>query len=452
MSVLSLLQLRLRESVGKFRFTRIAGEASWIMVGQIAAATGGIVGVPLLTHLMRPEEYGRLALGSTLMILIQQVIMGPIGIAVQRFYSPSVEAKTLSEYLRAVASIILMATGVIAAGGAVAMMVLSATRWHGSMHLMAWSMTFAIFSGFHIVFDGIQNAGRQRLIVAWHQGLGMWLRFGMAALLVKTFGGAEMAMAGFAAANAITLFSQIFFFRRIVLASPAYKPEHSNEEIGKLRRQMWVYSRSVSSWGLFTWAQFTSDRWALQAFTTTRAVGLYQAVYQLGYYPISMASTFLNQLVQPILFQRAGAGTDEARIRNTYRMVNVLFLACIALTFVGTLTAALICKPLFHHLLPPAYSAEAYLLPVIACAAGVYAAGQVASLKHSLTVNPQSLIAPKIVTAVLGTGLNFGGAYLYGTPGVIWANLIFSTIYTLWVVAATPSLASGLPGNAAAAS
>jgi len=417
---------------------RLVGEATWIFTGQIAAAAGGIIGVPLLTHYLRPEEYGRLALGGTAAALVQQVTLGPVGNAAQRFYAASSEANHLSNYLRAAGQVVLIAVAFVAAIGGGALIALASSPWRDSVAMAAWSLILAILSGFSSVFDGIQSAARQRAIVAWHQGLGVWLRFGTAALLLRIRGGAEMAMAGFALAVSATLLSQVLFFRGAILSSPAYRPGLDLDATRKLRSQMWVYARPFSSWGLFTWAQIASDRWALEAFTTTRVVGVYQALYQLGYYPISMASTFLNQLVQPILFSHAGDGMDEGRMKRAHCVVNRLFAAGLLLTIAAAIAAALVCRPLFRHLLPSAYSSVAPLLPVIVLATGIFACGQVASFKHVLSTNPRSLIAPKIATAIFGVCLNIAGAYVFGLKGVVAAALSFSSVYCIWVVATAP--------------
>jgi O-antigen/teichoic acid export membrane protein len=217
-------------------------------------------------------------------------------------------------------------------------------------------------------------------------------------------------MAGFAAAASLTLLSQAWLLRRAILSSPAYRKGHNPGTTADFRRGMWVYARPFSSWGIFTWAQIASDRWALESFTTTQMVGIYQALYQLGYYPISMASTFLNQLVQPILFSRAGNGCDKERLVRAHGMIHKLFTAVLSLTIAGFLFSGLVCQFLFRNLLPPAYSSAAHLLPFIVLSAGIFECGQIMSLKHTVSHSHHKLIAPKIITAVLGEGLNFAGA------------------------------------------
>lgn len=413
-----------------------------ILCGQILAATGGIVGVPLLARYLQPEDYGRLALGATVATLVQQVSLGPLGNAGQRFYAASVEANTLRNFLRGVASVTLTASAIVATVGGLALIGLVFTPWRGSLLMGAWSLIFAILAGVSSVFDGVQTAARQRAIVAWHQGLDMWLRYGIAAVFARLFGGAVFAMAGFALAVTVTMLSQIFFFRRAILSSPAYRTDIDPVLERKMRRQMWVYARPFSSWGIFTWAQFASDRWALDAFTTVRNVGIYQALYQIGYYPISMASVFLNQLFQPMLFARAGEGNDERRMAGAYKLTNKLFIAVMVLTLAGASAAAVLSKAIFRLLFPPAYGSVAHFLPLMVLAAGIFVCGQVASLKHALSPDPRTLIAPKIATALFGAGLNFAGAFLFGVKGVVAAGLCFSTVYCAWVIATVPKLRS----------
>jgi O-antigen/teichoic acid export membrane protein len=151
-----------------------------------------------------------------------------------------------------------------------------------------------------------------------------------------------------------------------------------------------------------------------------------------------MASGFVNQLVQPILFARVGDARDDMRVRRTHAIINRLLVGSILLTLAGASVAAVGSRYLFRHLLPPAYGSAAPLLPVIALAAGIFASGQIASLKHTLSTTPRTLIAPKIATAVFGASLNLAGAYVFGITGVAVAGLCFSVAYCVWVVATAP--------------
>lgn len=87
------------------RAWRLGREFVWIGVGKAAAALGVIVGVRLLTELMEPSVYGQLSLGMTVVMLMHQVVLGPLSNGATRFYAPACEARTLYSHLSAVRSL-----------------------------------------------------------------------------------------------------------------------------------------------------------------------------------------------------------------------------------------------------------------------------------------------------------------------------------------------------------
>ena len=54
-------------------------EAFWVFVGQAGTAIGGLIGVKLLTHVLIPAEYGKLALANTIVAFIGANLFGPFG-------------------------------------------------------------------------------------------------------------------------------------------------------------------------------------------------------------------------------------------------------------------------------------------------------------------------------------------------------------------------------------
>jgi hypothetical protein len=67
-------------------------------------------------------------------------------------------------------------------------------------------------------------------------------------------------------------------------------------------------------------------------------------------------------------------------------------------------------------------------------ASGFFAAGQTISLNLMSQMKTQTMVVGKTVTALLGVLLNFAGAYLYGTAGVVIAGVLFSVLYFFWMV------------------
>jgi hypothetical protein len=74
-----------------------------------------------------------------------------------------------------------------------------------------------------------------------------------------------------------------------------------------------------------------------------------------------------------------------------------------------------------------------HLLPWLILSSGIFAAGQVLSIDRMNALDTKALIAPKVITAIMGGLLNILGAYLYGLEGVVAASLLFSVIYFGWL-------------------
>ena len=410
------------------RSRRLFKEGSWIVFGQIMMVVGSLVGVRLLTELLPPTAYGELALGMTIATLVNQIILGPLGGGIIRFYAPAAEHSDLAGYLNAAKKLVLYATGVIflvILFSITGLILLGKVQWVG---ITLSALVFAILSGYGANFSGIQSAARQRAIVALHQGAEPLLRSLIAASLLMWLGTTStIAMIGYAIASLLVLGSQIFFFRKI------YHDNNFNDTKKDWERKIWRFSWPIGIFGVFTWLQLASDRWALQVFSSTGEVGSYAVLYQLGYYPISLLTGLAMQFLVPILYQRAGDASDITRNNNATKLSWQLVWATLATTTVAFFAALVLHKFIFQILVAREYSSVSYLLPWMILGGGMFAAGQ--SLASSLQAKLQTreMMAAKIVTALLGVLFNFIGAYWYGITGIVCAGLLFSIMYFLWM-------------------
>jgi len=279
--------------------------------------------------------------------------------------------------------------------------------------------------------DSIQTAARQRAVVAWHQGIGQWMRYLAAVGLIYLIGSnSAFAMAGYSLSAVLILGSQAYFFRRkfksISISDIKVDPEWT--------KLILRYSIPFASWGIFTWLQFSSDRWALQTFTSTQEVGLYTVLYQLGYYPLLMISNVFAQFAEPVLFRQAGDGTQVERINHAQRNTWRLFFGAVVLTLLAVAAAALLHSFVFEIFAAPGYRTASYLLPIMVLSGGLFACGQIASMTQLNRGESKALLWPKVTIGVVGTLFNIGGAYWMGLPGVVYAGAAFSGLYLLWVL------------------
>lgn len=417
------------------RYKKIVGEFSQVGIGQAMATLGGLVGVRLLTQYMTPISYGELSLGMTFLTLIQQLITGPMANGIARFFSIAQEKQSMQEYIQSVFSLLAKSgilTSAIFLCSFVGLVLTKNQVWVG---LLIFSFLFALVSNVNIVLENLYNAARKRVIVAWHQGLSQWLRFLGAITLILVFGSnSQNAMAGYLIAGILIIFSQWYFFRKLFVApKKTFIFESVNKGFSGWETQIIRFSLPFSIWGIFTWIQMSSDRWALQSFQSTSSVGLYTVLYQVGYYPIILLNTVLVQYITPVLYGRVGDGMDTHKVRSTQSITNQVAFFSIIFSLIFVVLTYVLADWIVALFVAVEFRSLSYLLPGMVLAGGVFASGQICALTALNNNQPQILLIPKIITSILGALFNYLGAYFAGVEGVVVGNILFSAIYFLWV-------------------
>ena len=412
------------------RFRRLFKESFWIVLGQVLAVIGSLVGVRLLTGLLNPTTYGELALGMTLVTLVSQTVLGPLGNGVTRFYAPAAEQSDLGGYLNAVRRLVLLATGIIVLMIPVIVAGLLVTGRSEWIAIAIAALVFAILSGYNSILSGIQSAARQRAIAALHQGIEPWARFLVAAGLLLWLGATStVAMLGYVIGLSVVLGSQYMFFQKSISKNIKLSGDEK-----RWRKNIWKYSLPFATWGVLSWGQLSSDRWALEYFGTAQEVGLYSVLFQLGYYPISMITGMTVQFIEPILFQRAGDTSDSRRITDVHKLSWRLTWLALGITFFAFVFGLLFHALIFRIFVARRYLPISYLLPWMLLSGGIFAASHTVAINLTVKIKTHTMIPAKIITALLGMILNFFGAYLAGITGVVISSILFSSTYFLWMV------------------
>lgn len=428
--------MKIRLSFLSDRSWRLCREGAWVTLGQVAAVVGGLFGVRLLTEMMDPGAYGELALGMTVATLTNQVVLGPLINGASRFYAPACEARNLKGYLTAVRRMVLSATAWTLLAGLILVACLVFSGHSEWAYLGGVAVIFALLSGHNSILNGVLNSARQRRIVALHQGMEPWTRFLAAAGLMLLLGATStVAMVGYATGTVLVLGSQYLFFRTIV---PENVTDSDNGRVWS--DKIWKYSWPFASWGLFTWAQQASDRWALGLFTTTQEVGLYAVLFQLGYYPMAMASGMTVQFLAPIFFKRAGDAGDRRRNADVNHLSWRLTGVALGLTCAAYLAAFLFHGQIFRIIVAKEYESVSHLLPWVLLSGGLFAAGETIGLNLMSQMKTHTMAVAKIITALFGVIFNFGGAYWYGISGIVFAGVLFSVFYFLWMALLSKSV------------
>ena len=399
-------------------------------MGKLLSVAGAFAGVRLLTEFLSPEEYGKLALGMTVVTFANQFVMGPLANGAMRFYAPAVEANGLVAYTDAIRKMTRHATMLLL----LVFPVMSASLWiTGKKDWIVIgfiALLLAILSGYNGICNGIQNAARQRIVVALHNAALSWFKYLVAVLLLIAMPrGSVVALAGFTVVTLLILVSQLWFLNKRVPLLANSNPAEAH----KWQLKAWHYSWPFAVWGLFTCMHMASDRWALGAFASTRDIGLYAVVYQLGYVPIVMLVEMAIQLLAPVIFARVGDGSDISRRRHARMICGGLTMVALACTSVVFCIGFKFHPLIFSLLTATGYRSASYLFPWMLLGGGLFAAGQTISLIMMAELNTKSLARIKVGTAIAGTIMNIGGAYLFGIKGVVFSFVCFSIIYILWV-------------------
>ena len=411
------------------RYKRLAKEFGWIVIGQIAVVTGALVLVRVLTEYLAPAQYGQLALGLTVAGLVNQVILGGITVGIGRFYAIAAEKQDLRGYLDATRYLLVYATVAVVAIGLIIMASLYWLDYSEWIGLAAAALVFSVLSGYNSTLSGIQNAARQRAIVAAHGGLDAWLKILLAVGVVLWLGSSSTAVViGYACSSLLITVSQLVFLRRTI---PQQQTRIPNRQ--QWMPQIWAYSLPFATFGTFTWMQQISDRWALQAFASTTDVGQYAVLFQLGFTPIALITGMAMSFLGPILYQRSGDATDYARNTNVHRIGWRMAHFSLIVTLLGFAITFALHERLFGLLVASEYRGSSRLLPWVVLAGGIFAAGQMLALKLMSEMKPSAMTTAKIVTALVGVLFNVIGAALAGMQGVVGAVVAFSGIYFVWM-------------------
>lgn len=407
---------------------RLAGEGTWVAGGQAVAVLGAVVGVRVLTEVLDPHAYGELMLGLTLAILVNQTLLGgPLGAGVLRFFAVAAEAGELPGYAHATVSMAAAAALAVLALGAVLVGVLWASGLGAWVPLAIAALVYALLTGFTAVVGAVQTAARRRAVVALHRSAETWLRFALAASLIWGLGAASaVAMAGYAIAVVLVLCSQLLFLRRLV-------PKPNPASASRWQRNIRSYGWPFMTWGVLAWLQLASDRWALQMLDSTEQLGLYGVVYQLGFYPMTLAAGVAVQFIVPFVYQLAGDGTEAFRTARADVLSAHVAIGTLLLTVLAVAIAALFHEAIFRVFVAAEYRSVSFLFPFMVAAGGLFAAGQALSLALMARLETRALIAPKAVVAGIAVALNLAGAYWAGVAGVVAANVIAYLVYLGWM-------------------
>ncbi len=410
------------------RFRRLSKEGIWIVFGQAAAVVGTLVGVRLLTELLSPAAYGELALGMTAATLINQTLFGPLVSGAIRFYASAADQDDISGYLKGVLRLTFGASAIVILVSVISVVVLSIIGRLDLIVIASLASLFAILSGYNSILSGIQNAARQRSIVALHQGMDSWARFLVAAALIAWLGASSsVALVGFSIAISLVLGSQCMFFQKII---PTHRPSVDNERVW--REQVYRYSWPMVVTGITSWGLLASQRWALGVFATAADVGHFSAIFQIGVTPFMLAGGILLTLLTPIFYARVGDGLDKQKVNLVAESIIKLCLVSMLVVLVSAVIGLTFHEAIFRLLVGEQYRAYSRYLPFAILAGGILQVSLFLSTIILASGRTRLSIPINTVGNFIIIAINFLATYRFGMEGLFVAMVAGSIIHLSW--------------------
>ena len=431
-----------------FEQTRsLQGELAWIIVGQILGFIAGFAGVKILTNQMGAAGYGQLALGLTIAGVIHLFVYGPLANVVSRYFVAYRERGDLSLYFPALRSIYGKLAVLLPLFSALAAAIVYVKAGQFWAVIILLSCLLGIASGVNASFTSLQSAIRQRKVVALHQGADSWLRITLAVLFV-VFGGKNggWAILGYLVGTILIVISQRFFALRNEDIAGNWNglPSNNRERLDECRREFRNYALPFVFFAVFAMVSMYGDRWVLQALNGESAVGIYAAIYQIAAAPVNIFFAMVNQLMVPIVFERAADMSKEVNVTESAALlrVTVIFSSVSALLIV--LIAACFSEPLVRLITNAEFARYHQLLWVSVMGLSLFHIAQISTMKGLNYNQPRIYFWPKVAQAA--SFLVFG--YLLAKPfplvGVAYSVCFSSAIYLIAVLIVNRRLVSSL--------
>lgn len=412
---------------------QLGPEALWVFVGLIGTAVAGLFSVKVLTNILGPGEFGKLALANTAVVLIStNFLFGPLGQGLMRFWSISRDRGDLGAFYVISNRYGQYAIGVSIVITFVLLAVIIPTKGKDWTFLIAISMATGIASGWLGLRISIFTAARKRQWVAFLNIGNAFLCLIVGASLVLLVGAdASWAIVGYLMATLGLVFVAGRFYRRIVseTTSSALIKETSVSNIGK---DVLLFSWPFAAWGIFSWAHMSCDRWVLQTLYGVEVVGAYAVVSQLSTFPLAFGSGFLSTLFTPIAFQKAGDIANRQNLVSANKILGTMTGFYILGAVILVSLFSVFHYPLVLLISNIKFAKFSFFLPWLTIAWGLFYLGQTLSIFGLLAKRPHSYIMPKLVSAILAVVGSFYFSSEIGPSGVVWGLVGAGFVYALW--------------------
>lgn len=304
---------------------RVVIDGLWVFMGQGLTALGTLVGIRILTGIVKPEVFGAVALLMGVAALILGSFGTPLGQAAMRFYSRSETSNSvvpLRQVIRGMLRRLVIPGSVpfIAAAG------IYIFGWDGSWEVVVLLALLVIVDIVRTLECSLLNAARRQRPFALWVAAEAWARPLAAAVLVMVMGATTGAVLGGYALASVVVLAVVL----VVMPREWFTGENSGGEVPKdMVRDISRYALPLVPLGLVAWVSGLTDRYLIGGMLGLAQAGIYVAAYGLVSRPFLMMGHIMELTLRPV-YQNAVARNDLAkanRVLNTWLLLLVPVLS-----------------------------------------------------------------------------------------------------------------------------
>ena len=296
---------------------RIRTEIAWVAAGKAVEFMAAFGLLKVLTARLGAAPYGEYNLADTSLVLLHAIALVPVHESFLRAYHGARDSGDLRAEMRT------LIRGYALVTVSVACIAIVSSPWlAGPLGFHTWTAAAAglvfFFDRWRFLGLDYRNIRRERRSAALQAGgfqLSLLAAILAAVIWIPTASAALFAYAAMAACWAA------LGLRRPLTEFRALPPSTSR----KLRGMVVAFGIPLAAVLALQWFQSFGDRYLLKGLLDAKTVGLYVAAYQVSGIPYTLMFRVCHELVVPIAYERAGDGSDPARLQAGDMLLLELF-------------------------------------------------------------------------------------------------------------------------------
>jgi O-antigen/teichoic acid export membrane protein len=385
--------------------------------GKLAAAIAMVLTIKILTNYLSAQQFGEFALALTFCNFVAQLIMGPLGHGVGRFYIEAEKAGELGGFWVAVKNLFIKSFVLIFMIFLFVLVVVNLLKYEfdAGVLLLGLAFLFGYIAGLNDIFCSIQNMALRRFISVRNNIIEIYLRLIFIPILVLLFDAtAIMALLAYILSGLLALIVNLAEKNNIGMIANQVKNNWEGKILG--------LAGNALMWGVFVWLVQASDKWSIGIYSNAADVGKYAVIYQLSYVPVVIVFSVANTILAPLIFK--SGKIDLSGKSNLYTFAfSAITLGFLFYEFFGAAMLVILSRV--------DYAEYSNLMPLLYLSAVFYSIGDLLSIQRLGNMDFGIVRRNKIIAALVGLLFNILGAKYFGVTGVAYSILIYSFVYLM---------------------